>query len=77
MKRQRVSLKDIVSIKDNHLSQHHFLTDYHAFRLVKDAIRFRDEKDSALAFKNLTEFMGLIRQISVLDLIHTIQFHRH
>lgn len=42
------------------------------FGLVKDAVGFSDEKDIAFAFQKLTKFMGVMRQISILDCVHTI-----
>ena len=48
------------------------LNNYCMFGLVKDAVGFSDEKDSAFAFQKLTEFMGVMRQISILDCVHTV-----
>lgn len=67
MKRQVVSIKDIVSTKELHLSQNCFLNNYYVFGLVKDAIRFRDEA------QKLTEIVGIVRLRSILDRVHTIQ----
>lgn len=60
------------SIRRQSFIPNYALNNYCMFGLVKDAVGFSDEKDSAFAFQKLTKFMGVMRQTSILDCVHTI-----
>lgn len=59
--------RQIVYHKEQSFIPKPFLEQLLCVGLVKNAVGFRDEKDSALIFKKCTEFMGIIREISVPD----------